>query len=372
MKQKTFLSGPAGTGKTTRGVQHLRQLCAETADGIIVFVPQKTLAGPYFDEIRTQRGAPPQVFTIGSLSLRMVELFWPLVSRGAGFAHPDEPPTFLNLETTQYFVAQVLRPLLEEGYFEAAVISRNRLYTQLLDNLNKAALNGYDPSSVGERLQLATLGRPEQVSIFRDAQKAAVRFREFCLENNLLDFSLQLEVFWKYLWPRGTLCREYLEGRYRHLIVDNLEETTPIEHDLLGAWLPELDSALLIYDTDGGYRTFLGADPLSANQLSGHCDKIIDLTESYVAPPLFEILANRFGQILHRPIVKRKEKLTLEQFRERIVYQTHRYFPEMLDWVAEQIAYLVDEQGVSPSEIVVLSPFLSDALRYSLTEKLDR
>ena len=131
-----------------------------------------------------------------------------------------------------------------------------------------------------------------------------------------------------------------------------------------------LESALLIYDTDGGYRTFLGADPLSANQLSSQCDQIIDLTESYVAPPLFEILANRFGQILHRPIVKRKDPLTLEQFREGIVYQSHRYFPEMLDWVAEQIAFLVDEKGVSPSEIVVLSPFLSDALRYSLTEKL--
>jgi hypothetical protein len=42
----------------------------------------------------------------------------------------------------------------------------------------------------------------------------------------------------------------------------------------------------------------------------------------------------------------------------------------MLDWVAGQIAGLVYEQGVSPGEIVVLAPFLSDALRFSLFHRL--
>jgi hypothetical protein len=42
----------------------------------------------------------------------------------------------------------------------------------------------------------------------------------------------------------------------------------------------------------------------------------------------------------------------------------------MLDWVAEQIDELVKEQGVPPGEIVVLAPFLSDALRFSLTDRL--
>jgi hypothetical protein len=43
----------------------------------------------------------------------------------------------------------------------------------------------------------------------------------------------------------------------------------------------------------------------------------------------------------------------------------------MLDWTARQIADLVDD-GESPGEIVVLAPFLSDALRYSLMERLAR
>jgi hypothetical protein len=48
----------------------------------------------------------------------------------------------------------------------------------------------------------------------------------------------------------------------------------------------------------------------------------------------------------------------------------HRFYPQMLDWAAEQIEALVVEAGVAPGEIVVLAPFLSDALRFSLANRL--
>jgi hypothetical protein len=42
----------------------------------------------------------------------------------------------------------------------------------------------------------------------------------------------------------------------------------------------------------------------------------------------------------------------------------------MLDWVADRIADLVQEQGIPPGEIAVLSPFLPDSLRFSLMDRL--
>jgi hypothetical protein len=44
----------------------------------------------------------------------------------------------------------------------------------------------------------------------------------------------------------------------------------------------------------------------------------------------------------------------------------------MLDWVAKEIAGLVHEQDVPPGEVVVLAPFLTDALRFSLMNRLER
>ena len=370
--KKTIIKGPAGTGKTTAGVEHLLELSARTYDGILVLVPQKTLAGPYYDAIRSQSGNPPDVMTIGSLSRNMVDLYWPLVSEDAGFAHPDLPPVFLNLETAQYFVARVVRPLFREGFFESVTINRNRVYTQILDNLNKAALNGYEHHAIGDRLKLAVVGDPEQFRIYQDSQIAAQRFRQFCLDHNLLDFSLQLEIFWRYLWPEGSLCREYLQDRYKHILVDNLEETTPIEHDILREWLPKIDSALLIYDTDAGYRTFLGADPASAYRLIEYCDQEIIFDQSYVTLPNLEEVAYRFGLALKKDVKEPQSRSKSFNIQDTLIVDRKRYFPEMLDWVTENVVDLIAHQGVSPGEIVVLSPFLSDALRFSLSEKLNR
>jgi hypothetical protein len=58
--------------------------------------------------------------------------------------------------------------------------------------------------------------------------------------------------------------------------------------------------------------------------------------------------------------------------RGALAFEQHRFYPQMLDWAAEQIATLVFEDGVRPEQIAVLAPFLSDALRYSLTERLER
>ncbi len=42
----------------------------------------------------------------------------------------------------------------------------------------------------------------------------------------------------------------------------------------------------------------------------------------------------------------------------------------MLDWVASEIRNLVHDEGIRPGNIVVLAPFLTDALRFSLANRL--
>ncbi|MCX7680947.1 MAG: hypothetical protein N2508_03090, partial [Anaerolineae bacterium] len=255
---KLFLEGPAGAGKTTAGVARLMHLLrvGVPARSILVLVPQRTLAAPYSEALRhpdAGAGAQVTVFTIGGLAQRMVDLFWPLIAQEAGFAHPDRPPVFLTLETAQYYMARLVRPLLEQGYFDALVIDRNRLYSQLLDNLNKAAVVGFPHTEIGARLKAALGTEHSKRRIYDEAQECANRFRAYCLAHNLLDFSLQLEVFTNHLWKgdglAASLCRDYLLGTYTHLIVDNLEEDTPLTHDILREWLRHARSALLIYDS---------------------------------------------------------------------------------------------------------------------------
>ena len=281
LDRAVFLEGPAGAGKTTAAVARLLRLLRDgvSADSILILLPQRTLATPYTEALRrptVPAGGEVTVVTFGGLAQRMVELFWPRVAASAGFAAPDRPPVFLTLETAQYYVARIVRPLLDSGYFDSIKIERNRLYSQLLDNLNKAAVVGFPHTEIAGRLKAAWIGEPAQARVYDEAQECAERFRAYCLANNLLDFSLQYEVFVNYLWPLPA-CRSYLTGRYTHLIADNIEEDTPVAHDVLAEWLPGCRSALLIYDRGAGNRRFLGADPESAYRLRSLCAEHISL-----------------------------------------------------------------------------------------------
>ncbi|MGQ9834023.1 MAG: UvrD-helicase domain-containing protein [Candidatus Villigracilaceae bacterium] len=365
---RLFVSGPAGSGKTTAGVERIRWLLRQGVAGesILVLTPQRTLQEPYLNLLNSperEAGGEATPATVGGLARRVVDLFWPLAAEAAGFAHPDRPPIFLTLETAQYYMAYLVRPLLEQGYFESVTIDRNRLYAQILDNLNKSAAIGFPHTEIGTRLDAAWYGDPTQRRIYADAQECANHFREYCLQNNLLDFSLQLEIFWQYLWPE-EIVRRYLTQTYRHLIYDNVEEDIPRAHDLIRDWLPQFDSALLIYDEGGGYRKFLGADIETGWRLREICDRQVTLAESLVMST--EIA--RLRENLLDAIQPTGKTIAVHPEQELTIIQT-RFYPQLLEAVADETRRLL-ENGLPPEEIVILSPYLSDALRFSLTNRL--
>lgn len=368
---KLFVRGKAGTGKTTTGVERMRYLLNQgiPADSILMITPQRTLQEPYLELLYSpERSAGGEVTsaTIGGLAKRMCDLFWPIAAEAAGFKNPQLPPVFLTLETAQYYMAHLVRPLIEEkGYFQSLTINRNRLYSQILDNLNKAAAIGFPHTEIQERLDSAWLGDPAQRRIYADGQECASLFRSYCLENNLLDFSLQLDVFANVLW-RVPQVREYLSGQYQHLIYDNAEEDLPRSHDIIHEWLGDFQSALIIYDDDAGYRNFLGGDAATGAALSEDCDQSISFNESFVSSEAILELSDG----LVSAILSTERQIPTNSNERAFEILNSRFYPEMLEEVVSRIMQLL-ENGMPPSEIVVLSPYLSDALRFSITNRLE-
>ena len=403
--RRIFLEGVAGTGKTTAGVARLLRLLAEgvPADSDPGADAPAHPGGPLHRRAaragragrrgshRAHAGRPGAADGRALLAARR--------RRTAGFAQPDRPPTFLTLETAQYFMARLVGPLLAEGYFDSISIDRNRLYSQILDNLNKAAAVGFPHSEIGARLTAAWVGDSVQTRVYAEAQECADRFRAYCLAHNLLDFSLQYELFAQRLWPLPA-CRDYLTRRYTHLIVDNVEEDTPVAHDLLAAWLPTCASALVIYDWEAGYRRFLGADSRGAYRLKTLCNEHVTLTDSFVTSPEVHALEGRLARALGAKRGGEPVAVVMGRGRARtdasemsfdaqpaepaapalppdaagvrpaLDFTSHRYHPEMLDWVADEIAGLVHGRGIAPQQIAVLAPFLGSGLRFALDNRL--
>ncbi len=380
ISSKIFLQGSAGTGKTTAATHWLKKLLQAgiPAHEILVFAPQRTLAKPYQDSLydeMEQANSLITTMTLGSLARRMVDLFWSIISRQVGVAHPDLPPQFLTLETSQYYMAHIVRPLIEvQGYFESLTINRNRIYSQILDNLNKAAVVGFPFKDIGDRLKAAWVGDIDQLHVYDDVQGCVNLFRAFCLENNLLDFSLQVEIFLNHLWD-SPLCRNHLTQSFRHLIVENIEEDTPITHDILREWMTDFDSALILFDENAGYRFFLGADISSAESLRESCETTLRFTQNLVSEPSISQL--KLG--IHNAVARLQgEHEELQNISFDVIKNAFespetnpKYFPAMVKWVTGRIASLIREQGVPPEEIVILAPFMPDVLRFSLANQLD-
>ncbi len=363
----------AGAGKSSVGLWRVLHLLERgvPAEAITIFLPQRALGQPYITALRglaAHRGGQVALHTIGSLSRHMVESFWFLVAGPAGFKHPSHLPNFLSLELAQYFMTRVIEPLVEErDYFNSVRIDRPRLYSQIVDNMNKAAVVGFPISEIGSRMKGALAGGVEQAHIFDDAQTCAIAFRRYCLERNLLDFSLLVEVFRKHVWA-ALPARNYLRGRCQHLIADGIEEDNPASHALLRDLLESCQSALIIYDRDAGFRRFLGADPDNALRFRDRCDIRATLDESFVMGVETRALGGQLaaqlgacgglqGEIDPRPA---------------LIAGAQRYHPEMVDWVARQVEALIGAKGASANEIVILAPFLSDSLRFGLADGLAR
>jgi len=366
------LSGPAGSGKTTAGIERLRYLVQHEVSGreILLLFPQRNLGSPYQESITSldfPGNSLPVSVTYGGLARRSIGLFWPLLVEEFSKFSNQAPPVFLTLESTLYFLSRIVEPLiLDKGLFSSVTIQRNRLYSQILDNLNKAAVNGFPHTEISEKLKSSWIGDSVQEKIFEDAQFCANLFREYCFNNNLLDFSLQVELFTLML-SESSLVKTHIQEQFSHLIYDNIEEDVPVAHDFVKLLLPSLDSALLITDKDAGFRQFLGASPESANELADLCQITSEFSEILTSPDELLEFNNHLRSALHQKPLSKSENIG--EFHKYVSITYQPYLPQMTSWVADQISTLLDND-TSPDEIVVLAPFLSDSLRFLLTAEL--
>ncbi len=402
---KIYLGGPFGTGKRTLATERVRWLLAERharGDDILVLVPQPINAEAFQNALARAfapgdlpAGAPVRIATLAQIAREAIELYWPLVAPMAGFVDPTREPTFLNVESAQYYLGRFVDEALEADEFHGLALPRPQIILQILNNLNRAALYNLSVDEVYTRLATQGSGPrgTPQLAAFESARRLSYDFRLLCLEQALVDFSLQMEIFQQHVlsndWSRTHLLRSR-----QHLVAANLEEDNPVTHALLRAWIPQLESVLLCADDEAGFRSTLGADPRGAYALAAICDESIHLSQSRIMQPPVVELAHEFAQAIDR--ARYGGPARAEALAQALAVtaaetpgahallaeggplllpldeggRTFRFFPQMIHAVAAQIARLIDGEGVPPNQIAVLAPGISDAVRFTLQREL--
>lgn len=374
-KGSIFLYGKSGSGKTATAHWYIKQLLHNgTNPGqILLLTPQRNYQNSY-REFFSQKLSKPftiQSATLSGLARKYLQIFWPLVLEDPLYPFEPKPPTFLTLETAQYYMMSIVKEKLNQGKFIDILLDPNRLTSQLLDNLNKSALVGFDPSTIESRLSSAWSGDRKYLRSYADMQETVIQFRELCFKNSLIDFSLQLEVFSKVIW-RHPLANEKFFSDHRHLIIDHVEEDVPVAHDLMIEWIPKTESCLAIYNTDGGYRTMLGADPLSARRLSNLCSEQIELVLSKNRPKVIETIREKAEDLVQENLHTNFHEEIKSNFSDHFSIIYSKYFPGLIDQIAEKIYSLIKDEKVTPSDIAVLAPYVNDALTVTLGGRLEQ
>ncbi len=371
VSETVFLSGSAGVGKTTAALAFLNALrdTGISGNSIMILVPQRSLGMVYQNFLETLgdfNGGIVTINTQSGLAQRMIRLFWPIIGHQTPFENPLLSPLFLNLETSQYYLDKICKPYFEKGYFESVHLEPPRILTQILDNLNKSALVGFPYQAISERLKSAWNLAPGHVHAYDEAQEVANEFRRFCYQHNLLDFSLQIEIFRNYLWP-SLLCRQYILQQFPFVIYDNCEEDTPSMHDVMLELLPQSNGGLVIFDEEAGFRTFLGADPISASRLKSVCRTSLSLSEPFHQRENMEIVREVLNSALNGERLSHIPNTFLGSFS----HQYDDFHPNMIESMAVKINELISD-GVKPAEIAILAPYVSDALRFQIEQQLSK
>lgn len=366
-----FVEGPYGSGKTHFAITTLKTWLESgvAPEKILILVPQRSLARPLQEALRDPALGPlgdVQILTIGGVMQDLAQVYWPLVAEELGFAFPQREPRFLTIETAQYAMSDFVRQAVENGEFDAVNVSPQQIARQVIDNMGKAAMRGISYERVPELLAAAWgKERPsKRLHAYRAAGRVARAYREYCLAHNLLDYALQVEAGRRAL-ARPELRERFLDSR-SHLIAEHIEDEPTLTQDLLRDWLPRLRGALLTYETDGGLRVFLGAEPESAYTLRDVCDGVVSLNGSRVMSPAMLALERQLQIGFRRADPQAAPVDTAPGFS----FEFHSFYPQMISWVGERIAQLVHGEGVPAREIVILAPYLSDSLRFSLMQRL--
>ena len=367
-----FIYGRAGTGKTTVLRERLSQLLSagNPAYTVLVLVAdpeQRNAFRTFIEQSDLKSFSDLKLMHFNQLAREMVILFWPLVAREAGFASGFTPPTFLGYDLAQLLMWNTITPMVDRGAFADLRRRPQQIVSQLLDTLNRSALNRLDILQATERQVRSWSGEADHVRNLRQAMEGANTFRKHCLDNNLLDLSLTIDVFNNQVLAHPEFSR-YFSERYQHVLVDNVEEQTPAGQHFVAELMKTTKSATIVYDADGGYRRFLAADPFGAQKFRLLASRVFDFEEGFAGSrhlrQTAQLLDNTFNGRLSEEKPELPEGVVLD------IVQS-RYRREMINTLAERLAAMLKaDPDLKTSDIAIIVPYLDGALRYTLVRAL--
>jgi DNA helicase-2/ATP-dependent DNA helicase PcrA len=266
----------AGTGKTrtiTHRIAHLVHSGQAQPDQVLAVTFTTRAAGELRSRLRALGVPGVQARTFHAAALRQLQFFWPRAVGGAmprlaeskiGLVAAAGSQLRLNLAGTD------LRDATAELEWAKATLHDAESYPAA------AAAAGREPPRTPE-----------------DIGRLLAAYEEVKQRREVLDFDDLLLLLAGILGDHRDVAAE-VRAQYRHFVVDEYQDVTPLQQALLDAWLGERDSLTVVGDANQTIYSFTGASPTYLLGMTRRYDSatVVRLVRDYRSTPQVVGLAN--------------------------------------------------------------------------------
>ena len=330
----------AGTGKTralTHRIAH-GVLTGEYAPGQVLPVTFSVrAAGELRERLRALGVGGVRARTFHSAALAQLRYFWPRHIGG-------EPP---RVEPSK--AAQVVTALARRR-----IGSDPSLVRDVSGEIEWAKVSQITPDSYAE--QVAALGRVPAPSLApAEIARVYAAYEEVKRDRGVLDFEDCLLLAVGILDEQPDAARQ-VRAQYRHLVVDEYQDVSPLQQRLLDLWLGDRDDVCVVGDASQTIYSFAGATPRFLLDFESRYPSatVVRLHRDYRSTPQVVGLAN--AVLAPASGAAARARVTLVGQRPpgpQPVLAGHADEAAEAAWVAQRVKALA-AQGVPLREIAVL------------------
>ncbi|OIP74911.1 MAG: hypothetical protein AUK48_08770 [Oscillatoriales cyanobacterium CG2_30_44_21] len=374
-----WIEGCSCSGKTARIIQHFCDWTEQdfahqpnpqaASQKVLVFAVDAEQRRNLSDRliVATHGKYPATVVTPLSFFRDEVCLFWTLLVKELQLK--AQFPLFLRVENEQELAALCWRDRLEMQTLQMESVGRDRLVRRFLDLYLLAAYGGRSiqevPAILNVGLESITdLASGESIGNileqWQEIGEALAEWRDYCWDRGLLTYGIIVDLFVQHLFPHPQYQRR-LKQRFRHVIVDRVDEMPAIACDLCKFLLQNGVQGLFTFNSAGSARLGLGADPDYWQEIKAECKidilpKASNTLGSEIAPLVLEIVSEPSQRFIE-PFAN---IYGIESISRSKLFRN----------VAESIAEAIASNQIQANEIAIIAPGLDNIANYAIAEIL--
>jgi len=364
-----WIEGATRSGKTARLLTHLAELAARSpapAAGAVFLVfaangdNRLGLADRLAETLSPD--VPLTTETPAGFIQNEVALFWPILVATVDNLSPQFPMK-LRPENEQELATQLWRSQLDEETIAVAGWTESQTVRRSLDFLQLAAVSGTPAEELPQRLPAGIPPGLAPAKVWAAIGEAVIQWRDWCLSQGFLTYSIATELYWRHLLPNDTYRQKFAQ-RFCGLLADDLDEYPAVFRSLL-----ETADALAIptavtWNPHGKVRLGVGADPDALARLRAQASTTA-LLETVAADSLAATWADPMVATVLDPMAMPEVSDSV-----RSLQATSR--GELLRKTAAAIAHAIHTAQAEPGDIAVIGPGFDAIARYTLAEILQK